>query len=162
MAQCFAGVAQEDFERAKSKARISRILSFFTKKNDDLPTFEQIKEIAKPKGESYAGCKTILVDRILGSEGRSKDFNKNFMPRKGFMRNRWVRVATAFYEDKILPPIKVLDLGGMYFIRDGNHRVSVARAQKVAYIDAEITKLNSDFALDPTISIDELIKNAAA
>ena len=84
------------------------------------------------------------------------------MPRREFMRSRWVSVARAFREGKILPPIEVLDLGGIYFIRDGNHRVSVARSQRVAYIDADVTKLNTDDAFDPATPIDELMKNRIA
>ena len=144
----YTKAAWGDFDRARNKARRTRVLSLLTKARDDLPAFEQIRERVKPNGESYAGCKTIRVEKIVGSENRSRDFNKDFMPRKKFMRHRWCSVAAAFFLGTILPPIRVLELDGVYFIRDGNHRVSVARSMKVAYIDAEVTKLSSEPALD--------------
>ena len=157
--QQFTQSAWGEFDRARSKARTSKLISRFSKGSDDLPAFAQIREIVKPDGECYAGCKTIPVDKIVGSEDRSSDFNKDFMPRKKFMRNRWCSVAAAFYMGTTLPPIQVLELGGVYFIRDGNHRVSVARSKKVAFIDAEVTRLSSETQFE---SATELVELAAA
>ena len=138
------------FDKAWAKARRSRLISRMRRQSDDLLTIDQLRACVKVEGGSYAGCKTIPIDRIIGSEDRSEDFNRNFMPRKNFMRVRWCSIAAAYSQGKALPPIKVLELGGVYFIRDGNHRVSVARTQKVAYIEAEIIRIDSEAELDST------------
>ena len=146
----YMNAVSADFTRARGKARRTKVMSFVSRRSDDLPTFRQIQRIVHPNGQGYAGCKTIPVGSIVGSEDRSADFNRDFMPRKAFLQNRWCNVDTAFYQGKILPPIQVLELGGVYFIRDGNHRVSVARAHGVAYIDAEVTEMRSEMKIDPS------------
>ena len=155
-------VEHSDFISAKSKARYSKIISFFRGRNDDLLSFEEVRKALQPAGESYVGCRTIPVKRVVGSEGRCKDFNKSFMPRRDFMRERWVRVDMAYYENKALPPVKVLEIGGVYFVRDGNHRVSVARMHDVAYIDAEITRLNGDLYLEPGMTMVDIEQRVRA
>jgi hypothetical protein len=147
-----------DFSRARSKARNSAIASFIRRRSDDLLSFEDVKKAVQPAGEHYVGCKTILVDRVVGSEGRCGDFNKSFMPRREFMCERWARVDRAFYEKKDLPAVKVLEIGGVYFVRDGNHRVSVARHHNVAFIDADITSLVGNVELEPGMSIQDIAR----
>ena len=161
MVEVNRGDATDNFARMKGKARTQRIFSLLRKKEDNLPALDDISNLLRIEGENYAGCKTIPVDRIIGSEGRSSDFNRHFLPRREFMRHRWANVDTAFYEGKILPPIKVVELGGTYFVRDGNHRVSVAKAHRVAYIDAEITRLNTNIVFDPKMSATELKEQCA-
>ena len=153
MEQMHACGAAEDFARAKAKARRSKIAAFLRGKRDDLLSFEDVKRIVGSTGESYAGCRTVPVDRIVGSEGRVEDFNESFCPRRDFMRQRWVRVDAAYFHGIVLPPVKLLEIGGVYFVRDGNHRVSIARTHKVAYIDAEVTKLSSNIVLHPRMKL---------
>ena len=69
---------------------------------------------------------------------------------------RWMRVDVAHYQDIILPPIKIFEIGGVYFVRDGNHRVSVAKAKGGEFIDAEVTSLTSAIAITPEMSLDQL------
>ena len=64
----------------------------------------------------------------------------------------------AIIKDIILPPIKVYELGGLYFVRDGNHRVSVAKSKGVEFIDAEIVSLQSEIRLPPVRSLTGMIK----
>jgi hypothetical protein len=55
------------------------------------------------------------------------------------------------------------EIGGVYFVRDGNHRVSVARLHDVAYIDAEITSLRGTVHLDPGVTmvdVEQLVRAA--
>ena len=144
-----ARAVDDDFAWARSKARNATIISFFRGRNDDLLSFEEVRKALQPTGESYVGCRSIPVKRVVGSDGRSRDFNRSFMPRGDFMRERWVRVDRAYDECKILRPVKVLEIGGVYFVRDGNHLVSVARLHDVGYIDAEVTRLKGDVPLEP-------------
>jgi hypothetical protein len=98
----------------------------------------------------------IPIKLIVGSEGRYRDFNKYFLPKSNHLRNRWERVDEARIKDIVLPPIQLYEIGGVYFVRDGNHRVSVAKSQGVEFIDAEVISLSSEIAITPSMTTDEL------
>ena len=100
--------------------------------------------------------RTIPVSKIIGSEGRYHDFSSAFFPKREQLRARWCSVDSAVINDVILPPISVYSLGGYYFVRDGNHRVSVAKAQGVEFIDAEVVELDTEIPLKPGLSMKEL------
>ena len=148
--------ASEDFTRARNKAKIQGLLSALTWKNNELMPFYEVTSIIKPKSETYLGMKTIPVNKIIGSEGRYHDFSSAFYPKREMLRTRWMSVDTALINDVILPPISVYYLGGYYFVRDGNHRVSVAKAQGVDFIDAEVVELDSQIPLRPDMTMREL------
>ena len=61
-------------------------------------------------------------------------------------------------KDIVLPPIKVYELGGLYFVRDGNHRVSVAKAKGVEFIDAEVVSLQTEIRLSPVRTLQGMMK----
>ncbi len=86
------------------------------------------------------------INRIKGSEGRSGDFDRDFNPMHDRMIDRWVSVALAQSNGVALPAVELIQLGEDYFVRDGHHRISVARAFGEEYIDAKVTvlKLDSD------------------
>jgi hypothetical protein len=148
--------AYEDFSRARGKAILSQIQNFLNTDRDKLLSFNDVKEILKPKNESYKGNQVVPIKMIAGSEGRYHDFNKYFFPRKEHLRHRWQRVDQAHINDIILPPIQLYEIGGVYFVRDGNHRVSVARMQNVEFIDAVVTSLSTEINIKPTMTTDEL------
>jgi hypothetical protein len=52
----------------------------------------------------------------------------------------------------------VYEIGGLYFVRDGNHRVSVAKDQGIAFIDAEVSSIGNDLALSPDMSTSHMLK----
>ncbi|MDR0684561.1 MAG: transcriptional regulator [Spirochaetaceae bacterium] len=144
--------AAEDFSRARAQAMISRIQNFMNVDRDKLLSFNSVKEILKPKTEVYLGMREVEIKLIVGSEGRYLDFNKFFFPRSEFLRNRWQRVDEAHLTNITLPPILLYEIGGVYFVRDGNHRVSVAKAKGAEYIDAEVISLSSEIPIEPSMS----------
>ncbi|MDR1956686.1 MAG: transcriptional regulator [Treponema sp.] len=148
--------AAEDFNRARTKAILSQIQHFMHLDKDNLLSFNDVKEILKPRNEVYRGMQVVPVNLIVGSEGRYRDFNKYFLPRSEHLRNRWERVDQARLKDITLPPIQLYEIGGVYFVRDGNHRVSVARSQGVESIDAEVTSLSTEITITPSQTVDEL------
>jgi hypothetical protein len=123
---------------------------------DRLLSFNDVKEIFKPKNEFYKGMQIVPVKLIVGSEGRYRDFNQYFLPKSEHLRARWERVDQAQLKSISLPPIQLYEIGGAYFVRDGNHRVSVAKAQDVEAIDAEVISLSSEIAIKPNQTIDDL------
>ena len=154
--------AGEDFNKAKSRATLSGVLHALTPERQKLLSLEDVKKLIKPKSETYIGMKAVPVDLIVGSEGRYKDFNRAFLPKKEFSRSRWVHVDKAHLQSIILPPIKLYEIGGTYFVRDGNHRVSVAKMQRVSFIDAEVIRLDTEIKLEPGITPEQLKKKVIA
>jgi hypothetical protein len=146
----------EDFSRARGKAILSQIQHVLNANKNQLLSFYDVKEILKPKNESYRGMQAVPINLIVGSEGRYRDFNKFFLPNAEHLRSRWMRVDEARIKDVVLPPIQLYEIGGCYFVRDGNHRVSVARAQGVELIDAEVIQLSSEIVISPSMTNDDL------
>ena len=150
--------ARKDFDKAYSKAIFKNIMAKFNGRDNKLMSFSEVMHYVKAKNESYGGMRYIPIDDIVGSEGRYKDFTREFLPEKQMLRSRWEKVDEAHLKDVILPPIKVYQLGGVYFVRDGNHRVSVARGQGCEFIDAEVTDIQTDIKLRSDMSNDDLIR----
>ena len=148
--------AREDFNRARKAALFTHIFSLFSRDRQRLLSLQEVRNVIKPYGETYRGMRQVAIDSIVGSEGRYADFNRRFLPRHEYLRNRWQNIDIAHLSDVILPPIKLYEVGGAYFVRDGNHRVSVAKAQGAKAIDAEVISLNTDISLDPDMTPENL------
>jgi hypothetical protein len=86
-----------------------------------------------------AGVQTVGIRQICGSEGRCDDFDIAFHPLKEHAEERWVSVARAQLRGLGLPPVELIQLGAVYFVRDGHHRISVAAALGQQEIDAVVT-----------------------
>lgn len=148
--------AQSDFNKARTKEFFSRVLHILKPQKNRLLNFHEIKSLLRPQGEIYRGMQVVDLENIIGSEGRYRDFNAAFLPKSDHVRSRWESVDKAHIQDVILPPIKLYKVGSYYFVRDGNHRVSVARMQGVAAIDAEVTELKTQYKLDGQQTREEL------
>ncbi|MDR0472145.1 MAG: transcriptional regulator [Treponema sp.] len=151
-------MAAEDFNKARNKAFLSQIQHLLNPGRDKLLSFYDVKDILKPRGESYKGMQSVPINMIVGSEGRYRDFNKYFLPRSEFIRARWESIDRAQIMSISLPPIQLYEIGGAYFVRDGNHRVSVARSQGGEEIDAEVISLDSEITIVPSMTTDDLRK----
>jgi hypothetical protein len=152
----YDGLAREDFNKARSKAFFHRVLNIISPDQEDLLSLDEVRKLVPAKGESYQGLKTVPIRLIVGSEGRYQDFNKKFLPKKEHLRVRWTSIDRAHHSDIILPPVQLYEVGGVYFVRDGNHRVSVAKMQGVEAVDAEVTVLDSDIAITPEMTRNDL------
>jgi hypothetical protein len=150
--------ASGDFSRARTKEVFSRIMHFVNPDRNKLLSFNDVREILKPSGESYRGIEAVPIKLIVGSEGRYRDFNKYFLPRSEHLRSRWQHVDEARLTDINLPPIQLYEIGGVYFVRDGNHRVSVAKSMGIEAVDAEVTSLTTEVKPDMNtrMTMDEL------
>ena len=150
--------AQEDFVKARNKAWVNDLQNLMNPDKKKLLSFNDVKKILKPQNEVYAGLKVVPIKKIVGSEGRYNDFDNHFLPRSNELKQRWMNVDEAHLSDVVLPPIQLYELGGLYFVRDGNHRVSVAKAQGVEFIDAEVTSLQSEIQLPATVQQNTLLE----
>lgn len=150
--------SEADFSKAHNKALVHELQHLFNPEEASLISFSDIKKLLKPKNESYVGVKTVPIASIVGSEDRYKDFDSHFFPKNLHLRSRWESIDEAHQKDIILPPISLYEVGGLYFVRDGNHRVSVAKSQGIEFIDAEVVSLKTEIKLHPGFSYKKLKK----
>ncbi len=153
-----ANQAEQDFSKARQKAWIESLRSVVNPEAGQLLSFHDIKSILKPGKEAYLGMKTVDIDRIVGSEDRYQDFSRHFFPKREHLRQRWMSIDRAHLTDVILPPIKLLKIGEIYFVRDGNHRVSVALTQGVRAIDAEVVELTAQVDVGKEATREDILK----
>jgi Domain of unknown function (DUF4032) len=138
--------AQTDFGRARRQRALSRLATRLRREPDDvhliLP-FEEVVEALGFEGERSLGLQTISLDSIVGTVNRARDFDRSFRPTSTRVRPRWEGIALAQRTGKAMPPIDVYRVGELHFVKDGHHRVSVARAQGRDTIDAYVTEVTT-------------------
>ena len=132
-----------DFDTARRKASWRRIISGLTGRRNELLQFDDVRRQLRTEGQHHAGFRSVPLDAIVGSVGRNRDFDTVFLPRQTQTRARWLNIDRAHYEDQKLPPVELYGLGETYFVKDGNHRVSVARQQGQLFIDAVVIELHT-------------------
>ena len=151
--------AQTDFSRARRRRALGRISSRLRREPADfdliLP-FEEVVAALGRRGERSLGLESIPLDSIVGTEGRQRDFDRGFRPTSGRTRGRWERIATAARQGESFPPIDVYRIGEVHFVKDGHHRVSVARAQGLETIDAYVTEVFTEVGADRKITLKDL------
>lgn len=133
-----------DFDRALLKASLHRLRDWLRRNRahgGSLLSFEEAKGALKRWTQVYRGMRTVEVEKIKGSVGRYRDFDASFLPLKVSMGDRWSRIDRAYHRGDELPAVSLYKIGNAYFVRDGNHRVSVARYHGVATIDAEVVEI---------------------
>lgn len=156
--QHFNKLAKDDFDDALRKGYWRSIFSWLTQNNNNLLPFDEVRKYIPLKGQHYIGLRQIPLNQIVGSVGRYNDFDRAFLPLHRFTSGRWISIDRAHLEDVILPPIEVYKIGQAYFVKDGNHRVSVARERGQIEIDADIIEIDTDVQIDSATDIDELIR----
>jgi len=153
-----ARTAQNDFERARRKAFIDDLVSMLSRKPNWLMSFEDVRQALPIKGQFYKGHEEVPLSSIIGSVDRYHDFNRKFLPTQKHTRPRWESVDRATLSDIALPPVQLYKVGGVYFVKDGNHRVSVAKEKGAEYIDAEVIECPINVTLSPSTDPRDLIR----
>lgn len=151
--------SESEFNRAKVKGFLETILGRFTGHNMHLLSFDEVARKLNLRQSIYHGVQDIPLKNIVGSTGRYEDFTRHFLPRSGDARNkeRWRNIYTLAETGKGFPPIDVYKVDQVYFVKDGNHRVSVARALDWETIQAHVTELSTSISLAPNVKPDELL-----
>lgn len=152
--------ARYDFQKARTRAFFNEIFSSLFRKNNELFQFDEVKQLVSPHGMQYRGLQSIPIDKIVGSEGRYQDFDRDFMPISDTVQLRWENLDLASRQNVTLPPISVYKIGEFYFVRDGNHRVSVAKQRGQDFIDAEVVELYTKVPLEHMTEKDLLIADS--
>jgi nucleotide-binding universal stress UspA family protein len=152
--------AIQDFQRARDRAAIERILARLRGRSADLLCYEDVREKLRAKATSAKALKDIPLDAIVGSVGRCSDFTRSFLPVQESDEGRWARVEMAMETLRGVPPIDVYQVGNVYFVLDGHHRVSVARQFGATHIQAYVTEVRTRVPLSPDAQPDDLIVKA--
>jgi hypothetical protein len=150
--------AESDFGRARRRRALAR-LSARLRRADDVDHILPIEEVVQALGrvgERRLGEQTIPLDSIVGTVDRSRGFDRSFRPTSPRVRERWERINLAQRTGKALPPIDVYRIGDMHFVKDGHHRVSVARALGHRDINAYVTEVMTQVGADHAIRMRDL------
>lgn len=132
-----------DFRRARGKEILRSIWGMLLGQSHRLLSWEDVSSKLRLRGGIARGVQPIPTSKIVGSVGRYQDFDDAFLPARNNLSERWMRLNRAFDESKSLPPVQLYQVDDVYFVLDGNHRVSVARQHNVEYIDAEVIEVKS-------------------
>jgi hypothetical protein len=138
--------AQGDFSRARRArvlAEVGRRLRFEPDDVAYILPFEEVVDALGRLGEEDLGLQTIPLDSIVGSVDRTRDFDRDFRPTTPRVRSRWQRIAEAQRRGESLPAVSLYRIGDLHFVRDGHHRVSVARSLGRADIDAYVIEVHT-------------------
>jgi hypothetical protein len=136
----------KDFTLARRKALLARIgarLRRDAASDGLLLCFDDLRKIPGALGRIHRGTRTVPVGQIGGSVGRCSEFDRDFMPAKATVEERWKRVDRAFHRGEGLPPVSLYKVGAFYFVLDGHHRVSVATYHGVEWIEAYVTEFDT-------------------
>ena len=138
--------AEVDFLRMRRYQTLSKLAHWMRQDAQDVQetlSFDEVVDALGRRGERQLGLQEIPLDQIVGSVDKVRDFDRRFRPTSDRSRQRWEALAEKSRLGEYLPPIDVYKLGNLYFVRDGHHRVSVARALGATDIDADVTELVS-------------------
>jgi hypothetical protein len=151
--------AQTDFSRARRRHELAQLARRLRREPDDINVilpFDEVVQALGRRGERRLGLQTIDLDSIVGTVDRTREFDRKFRPTSRRLRQRWERIAKAMRRGEPMPPIEVYRIGDMHFVRDGHHRVSVARRLGLDKIDAYVTEIVTEVGADPNVRIRDL------
>jgi hypothetical protein len=151
--------AQNDFSRARRARLLADIGRWLRREPDDvgliLP-FEEVIEALGRTGQHDLGVQIVPLDAIVGTVDRSVDFDRGFRPTSQRLRSRWERIAAAQRRGESMPPVSLFKVGDLYFVRDGHHRVSVAKSLGRKDIDAYVTEVTTRVKLGTETRLSDL------
>jgi hypothetical protein len=146
---------------ARRSGFVQDVLGAFTKRSADLLSFDEVRDKLKLYNVRELGLDDVALDQIVGSVGRYQDFTRAFFPRRDDLHDRWRNIDRLMTIGTGFPPIELYKVGEIYFVRDGNHRVSVARQHHLSSIQAYVWEWITDVPLEPDTDIDELLCQTA-
>lgn len=139
-------IARRVFNRAVQKSLLADLAGRWFKNSHNMLDLSQLLSSCRVLGQHSGGVQTVDIVQVVGSEGRSEGFDAHFRPQGERTRDRWISVAFARLQGLSLPLVDLIQVVGAsgesrYFVRDGHHRISVARAFGQQAIEANVTVL---------------------
>lgn len=133
----FQHKARQEWDQVRRKAFWSKLRADFAGKEGKLLNFNEVAQRFELSNAFYRGVRNVPLEKIVGSVGRYQDFTQTFLPVTDAMADRWQKIAALYLDPTSggVPPIEVYKVGQVYFVRDGNHRVSVAN--QLGFVDIE-------------------------
>jgi hypothetical protein len=151
--------AQSDFSRARRARLLAELGRRLRREPDDvglmLP-FEEVVEALGRTGQTDVGLQVVQLDSVVGTVDRTADFDRGFRPTSARLRSRWERIAAAQRRGEALPPVSLYKIGDLYFVRDGHHRVSVAKSLGRTDIDAYVVEVTTRLKIGQEARVSEL------
>lgn len=148
--------AVNDFGRLRRQAAMQLVLARLSGRPENLLNYEEVSSQLKVVDKVNRGAQEIPLAAIVGSVGRSQDYTRDFLPKKDSDMERWAGIKTAVADMRGILPIDVYQIGEVYFVIDGNHRVSVLRAMGSETITANVTEVLTKMPLDLEDDVDEI------
>jgi hypothetical protein len=136
--------AENDFLRARRRQVLAALTHRLRHQPHDIDRLLRLDEVTGAlgwRGERHLGLQTIPLDTIAGTAEQRRDFDRHFRPTTNRVRSRWTQLALAQRRGAAIPPIEVYRVGGLHFVSDGHHRVSIAAAAGQQTIDAYVTEI---------------------
>ena len=151
--------AQHDFLRARRRATVASLIARLRREPDDVGVVLPYEEVIRALGfqsERSLGLQVVPLHAIVGTIDRERDFDRHFRPTSRRVRARWEQIASAMRRGESLPPVDLIKVGEIYFVRDGHHRVSVASALGLEDIDAYVTEVVTRVPAEGVIKLTDL------
>ena len=133
------GVASCTYSMMHGWGLVRRLSAALTGRSHRLLDLADVRRACEVRGRRFDGIRAVPLREIRGSGGRCGDFDADFWPLRGHTKGRWVGIATARWMGRAMPPVELTQVGDVYFVRDGHHRISVARTLGQKAIDARVT-----------------------
>jgi hypothetical protein len=140
----FEAQAQDLFDAVYRSSNLHKVWAWITGKKDTLQEIARLTRGKQVVSSHFQGTQKVAIDAIKGSEGRCEDFDASFRPRSKHSSNRWINVASAFGRGVELPPVELIRIGEVFVVRDGHHRISVAKAYGADSVQASVTVWDID------------------
>jgi hypothetical protein len=151
--------AQSDFSRARRARLLADIGRRLRREPDDVALmlpFEEVVESLGRIGQHDLGLQVVPLEAIVGSVDRTVDFDRGLRPTSARLRSRWERINAAQRRGEALPPVSLFKVGDLYFVRDGHHRVSVAKSLGRTDIDAYVVEVTTRVKLGEDTLVSDL------
>lgn len=143
------------FQKARRSSKWEQITARLTGRDTHLLPFEEIRRQLRQQSPRYQGVSNVPLDAIVGSVGRYKEFTRRFLPLNDSLEARWVAVD-GLTTSTGWPPVDLYKVGDIYFVKDGNHRVSVARQLKLDAIEALVWEFPVTVGVSPEAKLDDI------
>jgi len=152
--------SNQKFSDVRRRASMQAIVKLFTGRPVNLLPFEEIRSHLRLNHTRYLGIQDVPLDKIVGSVGRYDDFTREFLPLRDDQEERWRRIYDLASSMQGFPPVVLYKVGDAYFVRDGNHRVSVARANGAPSIEASVAEYLTPVKISATDTLDDILIKA--
>ena len=154
--------ANKRYQTVRRKAAVEALLQLLRGRAPELLSFDAVQAALQAWQQTEKRePEMIPLNKIVGSVGRYRDFTREFLPKESINSSRWRAVDAALHSQTGLPPIEVYQVGDAYFVKDGHHRVSVARANGIKDIEAYVTLLQTPVLITPDTQTEDLVLKAA-